>query len=102
MDINATLLRRIGAKLQQLVRDDAWDEVRKLDRQIHKLLLALKQQPDLAQSLKTELLTLKQIHLDAMTACEIEKTRVGQLLANYQQQREGVSAYHNVELGGGA
>ncbi len=100
MVINADLLHRFALKLQHHAKADEWDVVRKLDKQLFKLLANFKENPELAQSLKSELIALKKVHLAAMTACEAEKDRIGLVLSNYQQQREGVSAYSTVESGG--
>ncbi|PSW02618.1 hypothetical protein C9J01_29245 [Photobacterium rosenbergii] len=101
MKVNTTQVRQLTLQLNQSYRRKEWQTVRKIDKEIYTMLAALKQQPDIAESLRREILQLKQVHLAAMTACEMEKAHLGQMLAKFQNQREGVSEYQQVEMAGG-
>lgn len=101
MKVNTTQVRQLTLQLNQSYRRKEWQTVRKIDKEIYTMLAALKQQPDVAESLRREILQLKQVHLAAMTACEMEKAHLGQMLAKFQNQREGVSEYQQVEMAGG-
>ncbi|MBC7005630.1 hypothetical protein BIZ37_24025 [Photobacterium sp. BZF1] len=101
MKVNPTQIRQLALQLNQSYKRKEWQAVRKIDKEIYTMLATLKEQPGIAQSLRREILQLKQVHLAAMTACEMEKNHLGQVLAKLQSQREGVSEYQQVELAGG-
>ena len=101
MKVNNTQVRQLTLQLNSSYKRKEWQAVRKIDKEIYNMLDDLKRQPDVAESLRRDILQLKQVHLAAMTACEIEKANLGQMLAKFQSQREGVSEYQQVEMAGG-
>ena len=101
MNVNTTHIRQITLQLNQSYKRKEWQTVRHLDKQIYAMLAELKQQPKLAESMRKDILQLKKVHLAAMSACEIEKARIGRMLASFQNQKEGVSEYQQVESAGG-
>lgn len=101
MKVNNTQVRQLTLQLNHSYKRKEWQAVRRLDKEIYSMLADLKQQPDVAESLRRDILQLKQVHLAAMTACEMEKAHLGQMLAKFQSQREGVSEYQQVEMAGG-
>ncbi|AJR07809.1 hypothetical protein C9J03_21055 [Photobacterium gaetbulicola] len=101
MMLNNTQVRQLTVQLNQSYKRKEWQTVRKIDKEIYSMLAELKQQPALAESLRRDILQLKKVHLAAMSACEIEKAHLGQMLAKFQSQREGVSEYQQVEMAGG-
>ncbi|MGF1703055.1 hypothetical protein L4D09_22460 [Photobacterium makurazakiensis] len=101
MEASANNIRMMSVQLNQAYKRQEWQQVRQLDKKIYQILANLQQQPKLAESVRREVLQLKQVHLAAMSACEIEKERLGQMLAQFQNQKEGVSEYQQVDLAGG-
>ena len=100
MKVNNTQVRQLTLQLNQSYKRKEWQTVRRIDKEIYSMLDDLKQQPAVAESLRRDILQLKQVHLAAMSACEIEKAHLGQMLAKFQNQREGVSEYQQVEMAG--
>ncbi|MGR5142446.1 hypothetical protein ACQKPX_12290 [Photobacterium sp. DNB23_23_1] len=101
MKVNTTQIRQLTVQLNQSYKRKEWQAVRKIDKEIYSMLADLKAQPAVAESLRRDILQLKKVHLAAMTACEMEKEHLGQMLAKFQNQREGVSEYQQVEMAGG-
>ena len=97
MELTSSDLRRLTLHLEHCCDQKEWQKLRVLDLKIRKVLEHLQQKPELAKRLQREIRALRAQHSMAIERCDLEKQRIGRVLARLQSEREVLEDYNAVE-----